>query len=107
MNEHGCGYTVHAALNLARNLKYGPLPAANDPWPTPEDAISIVREARRTCGFNWITGEVTEAVLVEYVAGRKAGASAPNPHPDWSDEHRAWNAGNRPARSTEDDHRTA
>ena len=107
MIAHGCGYTVQAALDLARTLKHGPLPAASDPWPTPEDAIAVLHEERRTCGFNWITGEVAEAVLVAYAAGRKADASAPNPHPDWSDEHRAWNAGNRSARRMEDDHRVA
>ena len=106
MNEHACGYTVQAALDLARTLKHGPLPTADDPWPTPEDAIALLHEERQTCGFNWITGEVAEAVLVAYAAGRKADASAQNQHPDWSDEHRAWNAGNRSARSIEDDHRT-
>lgn len=107
MNEHAYGYAVQAALDLARTLKHGPLPAATDPWPTPEDAIAVLHEERRTCGFNWITGEVAEAVLVAYAAGRKADASASNPHPDWSDEHRAWNEGNRSARRMEDDDRTA
>lgn len=97
LSGHASGYTVQAALDLARGLKYGPLPLATDPRPTPDEGIAIVREARRTCGFNWITGEVAEAVLVAYAAGLEAAADSSNPYPDWSDEHRAWNAGNRSA----------
>jgi hypothetical protein len=57
--------TVEKALSLARDLMYGPLPNPNDPTPSVEEAIGIIREERRTCGFNWITGEAAEKVLCE------------------------------------------
>ena len=93
MYEHSTGYTFDAALELARTLKHGPLPAASDPTPTPEEAIQIIREERRTCGFNWITGEVAVNVISAYMAGAKAAKNAASPYPDWSDEHRAWMQG--------------
>ena len=92
MYEHSAGYTVGAALELARNTKNGPLPGPGDPTPTPEDSIEIIRQERRTCGFNWITGEVAEDVLRAFVAGINTPKVA-NPFPDWSDEYRAWQEG--------------
>ena len=58
--------TVPKAMNLARSLKYGPLPRPDDPMPTVKQAIDIIREERRTCGFNWLTGEEAEQVLREH-----------------------------------------
>lgn len=92
MYEHAFKYTVAAALELARPLKCGPLPASTDPAPAPEEAIELINLERRTCGFNWITGEVAEAVLRAYEEGSRA-TNATNPYPDWSDEHRAWQEG--------------
>ena len=57
--------TVEKALNLARDLMYGPLPKPNDPTPSVDEAIEIIREERRTCGFNWLTGEAALNVLCE------------------------------------------
>lgn len=57
--------TVEKALALARNLKYGPLPRPDDPTPSVEEAVRIIHEERRTCGFNWLTGEAAEKVLQE------------------------------------------
>jgi hypothetical protein len=57
--------TLEKALNLARDLLFGPLPKDNDPTPTVEEAIGIIHEARRTCGFNWLTGEAAEKALRE------------------------------------------
>ena len=54
---------IDEALNLARNLKFGPLPNPNDPLPTLDEAIALIREERRTCGFNWMTGEAAVDVL--------------------------------------------
>ena len=89
MTEHASGYSVAAALELARTLKYGPLPGPEDPVPSHEEAIGLIRTERRTCGFNWLTGEGAEAVLRAYVEG--SGSQDPqSPYPDWSDEHRAW-----------------
>ena len=51
------------ALNLARNLKYGPLPKPDDPLPTVEEAIQLIQRERRDCGFNWLTGEAAEQAL--------------------------------------------
>lgn len=95
MCEHAFGYTVAAALDLARSLKHGPLPAKTDPVPSPEEAIRIIEEERHSCGFNWITGEVAEAVLRAYAAGRHADSKAENPYLDWSDEYRAWTEGRK------------
>ncbi len=53
------------ALALARNLKYGPLPKPGDPTPSVDEAIVIISEERRTCWFNWLTGEAAEKVLRE------------------------------------------
>ena len=94
MCEHAFGYTFGAALELARGLKHGPLPARVDPAPSPEEAIEIIGQERRTCGFNWITGEVAQAVIKAYRAGLQARDSFECPYPDWSDEHRAWQEGN-------------
>jgi hypothetical protein len=55
--------TVQDALSIARSLKYGPIPKPDAPMPSVEEAIVIIREERRTCGFNWITGETAEDLL--------------------------------------------
>ena len=55
--------TVQDALSLARNLKYGPLPKASDPFPTVDEAIELIHAERGECGFNWLTGEAAEQVL--------------------------------------------
>jgi len=93
MNEHSFGYTFAEAMGLARDLKHGPLPARTDPMPSPEEAIELIEGRRRTCGFNWITGEVAENVITAYAAGAKAIKGTVNPYADWSDEHRAWQEG--------------
>ena len=61
MNGHTM--TVKEALRLARNLKYGPLPRPGDPVPTVDEAIALIRQERRECGFNWLTGEAAEQAL--------------------------------------------
>ena len=53
------------ALALARNLKHGPLPKPGDPAPSVREALALVREERRACGFNWLTGEAAEEALRE------------------------------------------
>jgi hypothetical protein len=53
------------ALEIARNLKHGPLPGLDDPVPPVGEAIRLIREERRSCGFNWLTGEAAENVLRE------------------------------------------
>jgi len=93
MNEHSTGYTVGSALELARALKHGPLPAPTDPTPRPQEAVEIISQERRTCGFNWITGEVAEAVVRAYVEGTQATGNTACPYADWSDEYRAWREG--------------
>lgn len=57
--------TVNEALPIARSLTFGPLPKAEDPMPSMEEAIALIHEERRTCGFNWLTGEAAEQVLRE------------------------------------------
>ena len=44
--------TLGDALSLARNLKHGPLPKPGDPVPSVREALRLVHEERRTCGFN-------------------------------------------------------
>ena len=90
MYEHASGYTVNAALALARDLEYGPVSAAGDPTPSAAEAIAIIRRARKGSGFNWITGEVAAAVASAYRDGIQAPDDAVSPYPTWSDEHRAW-----------------
>lgn len=55
--------TTEDALSIARDLIHGPLPKPGDPVPTIDEAIEIIEEERRTCGFNWITGRVCLEVL--------------------------------------------
>jgi hypothetical protein len=55
--------TKDDALDIARNLKYGPLPKPDDPVPTVDEAIAIISEERKVCGFNWLTGAHAQAVL--------------------------------------------
>jgi hypothetical protein len=62
-HPHCSKITRDFALNLARNLKYGPLPAKLDPLPGVDEAIKIIHDERATCGFNWITGTYAEEVL--------------------------------------------
>ena len=64
-NDEFYRMTVEKALDLARDLMYGPLPKPDDPTPTVDEAIEVIREARRTCGFNWLTGGAAENVLRE------------------------------------------
>jgi hypothetical protein len=65
-------YTSDQALDLARTLKYGPLPKPSDPTPPVKEAIWIIEEARAAAGFNWITGRVALEVLqVEAGMGEK------------------------------------
>jgi len=67
MSKHSVGYTIESALNLARSLKYGPLPKPEDPVLEPEEALDLIREERRTCGFNWLTGEAAEEAIMAYL----------------------------------------
>lgn len=55
--------TANEALKLARDLKFGPMTKPDDPMPDTDEAIELIREARKGCGFNWLTGEAAEAVL--------------------------------------------
>lgn len=60
--------TVDTALDIARNLIYGPLPKKSDPVPSVAEAIGIIREARKTCGHTWLTGDAA----IEALEGVKA-----------------------------------
>ena len=64
----GDRHTLEQALDLARNLKHGPLPRPEDPTPELEEAVAIINEERRTCGFNWITGETAVDVIRTHLA---------------------------------------
>ena len=65
-------YTIGSALTIARTLKYGPLPKPEDPFPGLMEALELIREERRTCGFNWLTGAAAEEVIPAHLpqAGR-------------------------------------
>jgi len=56
-------YTTEEALSLARDCKYGPLPKPDDPTPTIDDAIEIIRNHPSWKAFNWITGYTAVQVL--------------------------------------------
>lgn len=66
MDNDGITMTVETALAIARDLMYGPLPKPDDPTPSVNEAIEIIHDRRRTCGFNWLTGEDAENVLREH-----------------------------------------
>jgi len=51
------------AIQLAHHLKYGPFPCHTDLMPDTDEAITLIREERRTCGFNWLTGAEAERIL--------------------------------------------
>ena len=55
--------TLTQALNIARALKFGPLPKPGDPMPSIEEAIGLIHEERKICGFTWLTGEAAEKAL--------------------------------------------
>lgn len=61
--------TLDDALQIARGLKHGPLPKPTDPVPAAEEALSLIREERRTCGFNWLTGAAAEVALRNALRG--------------------------------------
>jgi hypothetical protein len=50
------------ALNLARNIKYGPLPKKDDPCPSINEAIRLIENYWMRKEFNWLTG--TEALKI-------------------------------------------
>jgi hypothetical protein len=55
--------TTESALDIARNMIYGPIPKKSDPVPSIDEAIRVIDEEHRTCGFNWITGTACLQVL--------------------------------------------
>ncbi len=63
---------LEQALDIARDLKYGPLPRPEDPHPDIPEAVELIAQARHTCGFNWITGEMAEQVLRQRLPSPKA-----------------------------------
>jgi len=50
------------ALGLARNIKYGPLPKKNDPYPLINEAINLIENYWMRKEFTWLTG--TEALKI-------------------------------------------
>jgi len=64
---------IDEALNLARNLKFGPLPKPSDPLPPLDEAIELIRVERRACGFNWLTGEAAENALKAHKKTKNGG----------------------------------
>jgi hypothetical protein len=76
MTEHSAGYAIESALKLARSLKYGPLPQPEDPFPDLEEALELIREERRTCDFNWLTGAAAEKVIVAHMLGKETAKKA-------------------------------
>ena len=56
-------YTTEDALSLARDIKHGPLPKPDDPTPTVDEAIELIRSHPNMKAFNWITGQVAIEVL--------------------------------------------
>lgn len=56
-------YTLDDALELARSIKYGPLMKSTDPIPDIPEAIEAIKKVLKTCGFNWITGQVALQLL--------------------------------------------
>ena len=62
-HPHHPDVTTETALDIARNLKYGPLPKASDPKPSINESIGLINRERKACGFDWITGELSEEVL--------------------------------------------
>jgi hypothetical protein len=63
--------TVNEALELVRRLKYGPLPRPSLPTPSLEEAVRLIRQSRRDCGFNWLTGIEAEKVICAQIYERK------------------------------------
>ena len=54
------------ALNLARNIKYGPLPKENDPYPSINESIKLIENYWMRKEFTWLTGrEALEILKVE------------------------------------------
>ena len=56
-------YTLDDALELARSIKYGPIMKPSDPVPDIPEAIEVIKRSLKTCGFNWITGQVALELL--------------------------------------------
>jgi hypothetical protein len=64
-------YSVEDACKLARLIQYAPGRVADDtPIPSPDEAITIIREARKSCGFNWITADTAIEVLDAHLKGQ-------------------------------------
>jgi len=55
--------TTATALRLAKTLLHGPLPKANAPTPSIDEAIKVISDNLGRCGHTWITGEVSLEVL--------------------------------------------
>ena len=56
-------YTTEDALELARQCRYGPTPREDDPMPTVNQAIKIIRADPRRKAGNWIDGRVALEIL--------------------------------------------
>ena len=56
-------YTTEDALSLARDIICGPLPLADAPTPTIDEAVVAIEDYQKHTDFNWITGRVALEVL--------------------------------------------
>jgi hypothetical protein len=55
--------TYQDAITLAKQLLHGPFPPEDTPDPMREEARAAIREALRTCGHTWLTGEAALEAL--------------------------------------------
>lgn len=63
-------YTVKDACKLARLIQNTPGRVSDDtPIPSPKDALEIIRQDRKTSGFNWITATTAVEVLETHLKG--------------------------------------
>ncbi len=62
---------LNKALELARGIIHGPLPGKDAPQPSLQDALDAIQQARKTCGFNWLTGESAAEVLKAAINTRR------------------------------------
>lgn len=62
--------TVREALEIARNRRDIATPGRKGLLPTLQEALDIIQQDLKTCGFNWLTGMQARDVLMNAISRR-------------------------------------
>lgn len=63
------------AMDIATNLKYGPMGNVNKPSPTYEEAYALIEAEWKDCWFNWITGQEALKLIGQALSQKRGNMS--------------------------------